>query len=69
MQFAPKTTTSSLAKTVTPVLKLTFTVTIIDVQDGEEVVTVDEDDEVALTEDKNGNLFQDISSEDELGNK
>ena len=38
-------------------MKMTPTVTAIDVQDDEEVVIVIEDNEVALTEDEIANLF------------
>ena len=41
----------------------------IDVQDNEEVVTVTEDDDVILTDDEIGNLFQDTSSEEEMSNE
>ena len=53
----------------TTVQKLTPTVTAIDVQDDEEVVIVAEDYEVTLTEDEIGNLFQDTSPNDKLGNE
>ena len=53
---------------MTPAWKMTPTGTTIDVQDDKEVDIVARDDEVALTEDEIGNLFQDTSSEDKLRN-
>ena len=66
--FAPKTTPSSPVKTVTPVQKSTPIVATTDVQNGEEVIIVTEDDEVTLTKDYSGNLFQDTYCENELSN-
>ena len=63
------TNPSSSVKTVTPVQKLTPTVNAIDVQHVEEVGIVAEDNEVPLTEDEIENLFQEASSEDDLGNE
>ena len=54
---------------VTSTQKPTPTMATIDDQNNEEVVTVTEDNEVILTEDKIGNLFKDTSSEEELSNE
>ena len=62
VHFTPKTTSSSPIKKVTPVQKLTPTLATINVQDHKEVVIVTEDDDIILTEDEIGNLFQDTSS-------
>ena len=56
-------------KTVTLIQKPTPTITAFDVQDDEEVFILADDNEVALTKDEIRNLFQDTSSEDELGNE
>ena len=45
------------------------TTAAIDVQDDKQVIIVAEDNEVAFTEDEIADLFQDTSSEYELGNK
>ena len=49
--------------------KSNTTITAIDVQGEEEIFVVAEDEEVALTEEDIGSLFQGTSSKDELGNK
>ena len=41
----------------------------IDVQDDEEIIRITNENEVSLTENEIGNLFQDTSSEEELGNE
>ena len=43
--------------------------TVIDVQNAAEVVIVMEDNKITLTEDEIVDLFQDTSSENELGNE
>ena len=55
-------------KAVTSIQKQTPTLNTIDVQDNEKAVIVTEDDEVTLTVNGIGNLFQDTSSE-ELSNE
>ena len=69
VQFVPKITTNSPIKAATSIQKPTPTIIAIDVQDDKEVAIVVEDNEVALLEDEIGSLFQDTSSEDELGNE
>ena len=63
------TAPSSLVKPAILVQKLTPAVTTIDVQDDKEVAIVVDDNEVDLTEDEIWNIFQDTSSEAELGNE
>ena len=63
----PKPTSSNCTKTVISIAKLTLTVATTDVQDDEEVFVVTEDNKVTLTENEIQNLFQDISSEEQLG--
>ena len=58
VQFMPKPANRSFMKAVTLTQKLSTTVAAIDVQDDEEVVIVTEDDQLTLTEDEIGNLFQ-----------
>ena len=67
VQFMPKPTSSNSTKLVALIQKLILTVPTTDVQGDKEVVIITNDNEVTLTEDEIGNLFQDSFSEEDLG--
>ena len=60
-------TTSNPTKTVKSIQKLTPTVLTVDVKHDGKIAVVTNDDEVILTEDDIGNVFQDTSSGEKLG--
>ena len=68
-QFTAKPIISNPTKTVTSVWKTTPILSNIDVQDKDDIAISTDDDEVILTEDEIGNLFQDTFSSEEAETK